>query len=344
MLAFSLNNIINTMVIVCPLFFIGVIFGIVPLLISKKSRQDNFKKKFYPQLIEKVFPKTRFIPDQSLKLRNANTTKEHDSNSLQEDTSVDAMKNSLTTSIFNEWTDSVNGRNLFVGELTNGTSFKYTEVTLLTPSNKMLAAEIAATVLTRENQIDEKHEGVLFDGAIIQFRIPRSAEVELKIHSKSCKYKNALAADSHNKFETESVQFNKIYDVYCTDIAKAYYILTPQFMEKLTNFYNYYGDCMIYIVGDQLTFALPKFTLFDAPQKNDKESADSAIRSSVNKFNNLIEISNILTANNQSCSYFSYSDDLLNDFKKQRISPLIIIAAITGWGLVALSIFILFNF
>lgn len=72
---------------------------------------------------------------------------------------------------------------------------------------------------------------------------------ELIITSK--KYGSHINKSGLNKTEMESMEFNKIFDVYADTYHTAYFILTPHFMEHIMDL-NAHGDLYIRFVEDKI--------------------------------------------------------------------------------------------
>lgn len=58
------------------------------------------------------------------------------------------------------------------------------------------------------------------------------------------------------KIETENVRFNDSFDVYATDGASVFYVLTPLVMERLLELKQYYGRIGAVVCGNEVIVAL----------------------------------------------------------------------------------------
>ena len=106
-----------------------------------------------------------------------------------------------------------------------------------------------------------------FQGRMFEFSAKLPYIHSLKIYNKlamDAKNDKRIRGSEQNRVQMESMEFNEAFAVYSEDAHEAFYILTPQMMERLMEMYNKYcrindysfHNMSLHFQGDKLYFAL----------------------------------------------------------------------------------------
>ena len=103
-----------------------------------------------------------------------------------------------------------------------------------------------------------------FRGRIIEIDFPKMTEF-VRTTSKKFKYTRHLKKGEYPYVEMENVLFNKNFYTYARNSVEAFYLLTPQMMEKLMEIVGTYGNVGVSCFGGKMNIAInTKRDAFDA--------------------------------------------------------------------------------
>lgn len=100
------------------------------------------------------------------------------------------------------------------------------------------------------------HTYTYFKGRIFSFEFPKTDVCSVVIFSKSFMYQGDCDGIPHQKVEMESDEFNRNFIVKAMRPHDAFYVLTPQVMECITNLYNAYGNVAMRYAGGKVHVAV----------------------------------------------------------------------------------------
>ncbi len=107
-----------------------------------------------------------------------------------------------------------------------------------------------------------------FEGRMMVFHLPDKAVYPMSIFSRKYKHRAISRREAkQTKVEFESSRFNKAYDVYAKNEHDAFYLITPQFMERLEILADKYADGIaLHMIGNSVALAIsePGKNAFDA--------------------------------------------------------------------------------
>lgn len=107
-----------------------------------------------------------------------------------------------------------------------------------------------------------------FEGRMMVFHLPDKAVYPMSIFSRKYKHRAISRREAkQTKVEFESSRFNKAYDVYAQNEHDAFYLITPQFMERLEILADKYADGIaLHMIGNSVALAIsePGKNAFDA--------------------------------------------------------------------------------
>ena len=104
---------------------------------------------------------------------------------------------------------------------------------------------------------------VYFKGRMLVFDFPDKSVSSVQVFSSSFKYRGRPFGNMKpQKVEMEGVEFNKKFDVLTLSPHDAFYLLTPQFMEKLDYLSTRYQSVAVHICGNKV------FVGFNEPYHN----------------------------------------------------------------------------
>ena len=114
---------------------------------------------------------------------------------------------------------------------------------------------------------DSSRSEEYFQGRMMVFHFPDKLVSSVSIFSRKFKHRPLSRREAkETEVELESVQFNKDFDVYSQIQQDAFYLITPQFMERLQILAGKYESLAMHVVGNQvfLGFNEPGQNVFDA--------------------------------------------------------------------------------
>lgn len=106
-----------------------------------------------------------------------------------------------------------------------------------------------------------------FQGRMMAFNFPNKLVNSVSVFSKKFKYRPLSRSEAkQDKVELESMQFNNDFDVFSPIQQDAFYLITPQFMERLHFLAGKYESIAMHVVGNRvfLGFNEPGKNIFDA--------------------------------------------------------------------------------
>lgn len=107
-----------------------------------------------------------------------------------------------------------------------------------------------------------------FEGRMMVFHLLDKAVYPMSIFSRKYKHRAISRREAkQTKVEFESSRFNKAFDVYAQSEHDAFYLLTPQFMERLEILADKYADGIaLHMIGNSVALAIsePGKNAFDA--------------------------------------------------------------------------------
>ena len=110
---------------------------------------------------------------------------------------------------------------------------------------------------------DSSSTTILFEGRFITFDFSRELASSVKIFSDKFKYRALTRKENRQeKVEMESVEFNKKFDVFSDNPHDAFYIITPNFMERLNALTTKYKSVAMSVTGRSIVVA------FNEPENN----------------------------------------------------------------------------
>ena len=97
------------------------------------------------------------------------------------------------------------------------------------------------------------HTTTYFSGRMFVFDNPLKKVFSVQVFSDNFRYRAGNPNGfKMNKIELESVAFNKAFDVKAVQDIDAFYMLTPQMIERLTMIRNQYGNLGVHFSGDKI--------------------------------------------------------------------------------------------
>ncbi|MBO7514574.1 MAG: DUF3137 domain-containing protein [Lachnospiraceae bacterium] len=114
----------------------------------------------------------------------------------------------------------------------------------------------------------DEHSTTYFEGRMMVFHLPDKAVYPMSIFSRKYKHRAISRREAkQTKVEFESSRFNKAFDVYAQNEHDAFYLITPQFMERLEILADKYADGIaLHMIGNSVALAIsePGKNAFDA--------------------------------------------------------------------------------
>lgn len=113
-------------------------------------------------------------------------------------------------------------------------------------------------VIKHETSSGKHHYTVTyFRGRVyrLQFNKPISAGMQIKSNNFNYGVKPAYL-NKNSRIETESEEFNDRFSIYTSSDQAAFYILTPQMMEKFMKFLSMFKSVNVNIIGNQMLIAV----------------------------------------------------------------------------------------
>lgn len=132
---------------------------------------------------------------------------------------------------------------------------------------------------------------IFFEGMMVRFRIKKKI-MQMQLFSKTYKHKT-VSYLCRNKIEMEDVEFNQMFDVYTSQEQDAFYILTPQLMEKFKEMNRRDMYLSMHIKENFVTVALWGQNSFEPKEHGEIECHEEFDRISDN-IQNTIDILEVL--------------------------------------------------
>ena len=105
----------------------------------------------------------------------------------------------------------------------------------------------------------EGHSVRAFSGMFMSFDYPEKNIYEMQLYSKRFSHRQYSTNQMMNfKVNMENVKFNKVCDVYTPEAQDAFYILTPQLMERLTGLFSRFSELAIHFYLGRVYVAYKK--------------------------------------------------------------------------------------
>ena len=135
----------------------------------------------------------------------------------------------------------------------------------------------------------------IFRGRIIVFDLPNKFIAPMRVYSKRFPSKSRNFRSGSEKIEMESVEFNKLFDVYSQSGHDTFYLLTPQMMEGLKKLQNMYPGIVAGFEGNKVLFALHEafndaFDNVNKTQKLDYFTEIARTQKDIDDIKNIIDI------------------------------------------------------
>lgn len=111
---------------------------------------------------------------------------------------------------------------------------------------------------------DDRQVTTYFEGRMFEFKFDGKSVQNVKVFSNL--YKSWLNLRGEN-VDLENVQFNKTFDVYTPEPLDAFYILTPQMMERITRLHRRYNNIGFRFGDGRLCVAINGPDSFDGDYK-----------------------------------------------------------------------------
>ena len=95
-----------------------------------------------------------------------------------------------------------------------------------------------------------------FQGRMMTFSLPDKMLNSVRVFSDSFRNRALDKKEAKNELvQMESVDFNRLYDVFAPDAHDAFYLLTPPLMERLISLASRYNSMAFSVVGNQVVVA-----------------------------------------------------------------------------------------
>ena len=144
------------------------------------------------------------------------------------------------------------------------------------------------------------HTTTYFQGRMFCFEYPMKQSMAVQIYSKNFPYAGEPASGvQHRKLQLESVDFNKAFAVRALSDHDAFYILTPQMMERLQMLRSKYGSItLVFDRGYVMVGLNTKMDSFDAKLSRpiDYQAEVMRMRSDVAVIEELIQLLSCIRA------------------------------------------------
>ena len=122
--------------------------------------------------------------------------------------------------------------------------------------------EMAQVYVAHDSDNPSKSD-ICFKGRMMIFDFPDKVVSSVTIFSDTFKHRAFSDKDAKdNKVEFESAEFNRLFDVYSLSPHDAFYLITPQFMERLFSLQSKYNSIVVSAVGNRVIFG------FNEPDNN----------------------------------------------------------------------------
>ncbi len=132
---------------------------------------------------------------------------------------------------------------------------RYSSEDYLKASYKGVEFEQADVTVKHRTSGKHKRTILYFRGKMLKFPVPPKKALMLQIFTDNFPYR-ATTGYKMNNVDMEDVEFNKIYDVKAYDEHEAFYVLTPQFMERLKSIAGRYTSVGFHFKKGELYVAM----------------------------------------------------------------------------------------
>lgn len=107
----------------------------------------------------------------------------------------------------------------------------------------------------------------LFRGRVYEMDFNKQISAGMQIVSKNFQYARTPSyLTRQDELETESVEFNSLFDVFTTHDEAAFYVLTPHMMERLMNMKRSFFSFSMGILGNKMYIAVRGGDSFEPPK------------------------------------------------------------------------------
>ena len=131
---------------------------------------------------------------------------------------------------------------------------RYSTEDYLSASYKGVHFEQAdVTIKYHSSSGKHSHTTTYFKGRMFVFDFPNKNVASVRCFSSNFMYR---ASTKNQKIEMESVDFNKDFDVDAFYDHDAFYLLTPQLMNRITYLKSQYGNVAVILTGNKLMVAI----------------------------------------------------------------------------------------
>lgn len=168
-------------------------------------------------------------------------------------------------------------------------------------------------VTVKYHSPSNKHPKIFFQGRILVLDLPDNNINSVYILSKTFKNMQNIGKTIQSQtVNMDSNDFNQNFIVKATNPHDAYYLLTPHFMEHITDLSKRFKSIIIHARGNKLVLALDDINTdsFDSDRifkRINYQQEIAKINKEINDIKAIITVIRNLDANNVSNSYESYS-------------------------------------
>ena len=122
---------------------------------------------------------------------------------------------------------------------------------------------------------------IYFQGIIASYEFNKSLEGVVEIREDEAGFGNSLLLSKRNRVEFEDIEFNKQFNVYASDELKAFYIVTPKFIEAFKEIKRRIPGSLIFMVRNDKLFIVINGARndFEFDMKDAKASENEVIKS-----------------------------------------------------------------
>ena len=142
-----------------------------------------------------------------------------------------------------------------------------------------------SNVLTGQETYDSSTQttdtDIYFQGVIASYEFNKSLEGVVEIREDEAGFGNSLLLSKRNRVEFEDIEFNKQFNVYASDELKAFYIVTPKFIEAFKEIKRRIPGSLIFMVRNDKLFIVINGARndFEFDMKDAKASENEVIKS-----------------------------------------------------------------
>ncbi len=114
-------------------------------------------------------------------------------------------------------------------------------------------ADVVISYHTSHSSNKNSHTTTYFKGRMFAFDFPFKSVSSVQVFTENYPYRGTPTINEKlNKIEMESDLFNKRFDVLALDDEEAFYVLTPQMMEKIESIRDKYNHVAMHFSGNKL--------------------------------------------------------------------------------------------